>query len=129
MPIILIFHKYGSHSEPHTLLFALILLVVYHYCLSTYHSQREKHILMALNSLHPNKAPGSDGTSTLFYQYFFRHGRFPQGFNDSFVILIPKTTHFSTSNHIRPIALCNTLYKIFSKFLVLWLRPLLQNLI
>lgn len=46
-----------------------------------------------------------------------------------FFVLIPKTTQLSTFNHIRPIALCNTLYKIFSKILVHHLRPLLQNLI
>lgn len=87
-----------------------------------------KEILNVVKSLHPTKAPGSDGLSAVFFQQFwgivgndvtkaiqniFRHGRFPQGFNDSFVVLIPKTADFSSFNQIRPIALCNTVYKIF----------------
>lgn len=69
------------------------------------------------------------GDVCITIQNIFRHGIFPQGLNDSFFVLIPKTTHFTTFNQLRPIALCNTLYKVFSKILVNRLRPLLQNLI
>lgn len=98
----------------------------------------------ALKSLHPTKTLGPDGMPALFFQFFwkivsndiittiqniFRHGIFLQRLNDSFIVFISKTTQFSTFNQIRPIALCNTLYKVFSKILVHWLWPLLQNII
>lgn len=98
----------------------------------------------AVKNLHLIKAPGLDGMSTLFFQHFwemvgddvtftiqniFRHRIFPQGLNDSFIVLISKNPQFTTFNQIRPIALCNTLYKIFSKILVSRLRPMLHGLI
>lgn len=104
----------------------------------------EKEILNTVNNLHPTKASRPNGMPALFFQHFwgtvgkdvttaiqniFRHGCFPQGFNDTFIVLIPKTCHFSTFNHIRPIVLCNTIYKMFLKILVHRICPLLKFLI
>lgn len=110
--------------------------------LSCIHDRRE--IWDSVKSLHLTKAPGPDGMSAIFFQHFwetvgddvtstiqniFKSGIFPKGLNDSFIILIPKTNHLTTFNQIRPIALCNTLYKVLSKILVNHLCPLLHNLV
>lgn len=101
-------------------------------------------ILKTVKSLYPIKAPGPDEMSALFFQHYwdivgndvvttiqniFRRGVFPQVLDDSFIVFILKSIHFTSFNQTRPISLCNTLYKIFSKILVSLLRPLLHGLI
>lgn len=62
-------------------------------------------------------------------QNIFRYGNFPPGMNDAFMVLISKSNQFSSLSHIRPIALCNTLYQIFTKIIVKRLPPLLFHLV
>lgn len=79
-----------------------------------------KEIFEALRSINPTKALGPNGMFAVFFQHFwnivgnddtrtiqniFRHDRFPHGLNDAHMVLIPKLTHFSTFNYIKPIAL------------------------
>ena len=53
----------------------------------------------------------------------------PEELNRTHITLIPKIPGPETLNNYRPISLCNTVYKIVSKILVAWLRPLLGKLI
>lgn len=63
-------------------------------------------------------------SSTCFYS-----GVIPPILNDTFLALVPKMSNPTAMNQIRPINLCNILYKVISKVLVSRLRPLLHQLI
>ena len=100
-----------------------------------------KHIVFEMQSL---KAPGPDGFPPLFYkkywhivgsnvikavQYFFTTGYMLKDINSSLIVLILKIPNPTTTNHFRPISLCNVVYKAISKILVGRIRPLLDQLI
>ncbi len=53
----------------------------------------------------------------------------PVEFNQTLIALIPKRKGPKNLNHFRPISLCNTVYKIVTKILVLRLKPLLSSFI
>ena len=59
----------------------------------------------------------------------FRRHKVPDYLNQTFVALIPKQAGPETVSHYRPISLCNTIYKVISKIIVLRIRPLLPSLI
>lgn len=80
-------------------------------------------------SMHPDKAPVSDGLNPVFFQVFwciveadvvkFYHnfmntGVLPDGVNKSLVCLIPKTKAPQTMGDLRPMSLCNVLVRILS---------------
>ena len=90
------------------------------------------------------KAPGPDGFPVAFYKSFwpivgddvikavtsfFTSGSMPKEINSSLIVLIPKVPNLSSSNHFRPISLCNVIYNIISKILVSRIRPLLPRFI
>lgn len=98
----------------------------------------------ALFSIHPEKAPGPDGFSASFYQTFwdivgeevvhdiqtfFEANVLDPRQNETHVRLIPKITSPRRVADYRPIALCNTHYKIIAKLLTRRLQPLLPSLI
>lgn len=104
----------------------------------------EKEIRIAVFSMHPNKSPGPDGMSPVFFQKFWNiikvdiidtiQGFFHSGFlskaiNETLVTLIPKIDNPLNLAHFRPISLCNVFYKIISKILVNRLKPLLNSCI
>ena len=59
----------------------------------------------------------------------FSYGTMPNHLNETLITLIPKCPRAPTLGSFRPISLCNTIYKVVTKMIVMRLRPLLPNLI
>ncbi|GAU10224.1 hypothetical protein TSUD_421490, partial [Trifolium subterraneum] len=89
-------------------------------------------IQQALFQMHPDKSPGPDGFNPAFYQRFWEQcsddifsaastwlerGYFPTSLNDTNICLIPKCDNHTSMKDLRPISLCNVLYKMISKVL------------
>ena len=87
----------------------------------------EHEIKTAVFSMNPNKAPGNDGMSPLFYQTyweiikndiveavqaFFHSSHMLKSINHTIVSLIPKIPIPTGLMHYRPISLCSVLCKI-----------------
>ncbi|WZZ38588.1 hypothetical protein YC2023_034847 [Brassica napus] len=104
----------------------------------------DSEIREAVNSINGGKAPGPDGFSATFYQsywhivgpdvirdvrsFFISSYLHPQQ-NETHIRLIPKILGPRSVADYRPIALCNTHYKIIAKILTRRLKPLLPFLI
>uniref|UniRef100_M4EYE7 Reverse transcriptase domain-containing protein n=1 Tax=Brassica campestris TaxID=3711 RepID=M4EYE7_BRACM len=101
-------------------------------------------VQQAVFSIHPDKAPGPDGFSADFYRTFWDvigddvyrdiRGFFETSVlsprqNETHIRLIPKGTGAKSVSDFRPIALCNTHYKIIAKILSKRLQPVLHSLI
>ena len=103
-----------------------------------------EEIRTTLSCIHPQKAPGPNGLHaqffqhswgtmsrdiTIFIQTIFITSRVPQDLTIIKLILIPKVPNLETVHQLRPISLCNTLYKLLSKIIVLRLKKFLPDLI
>ena len=95
-------------------------------------------------SLADNKSPGLDGYNAEFFKHywptigpsittaiqrFFESGYLLKEWNATLLVLVPKVTPPQEVNHLRPISLCNVLYKCIAKCLVNRMQRLLPALI
>ncbi|XP_010431573.1 PREDICTED: uncharacterized protein LOC104715904 [Camelina sativa] len=103
-----------------------------------------EEIKKATFSLPRNKAPGPDGYCVEFFTAqwetvgssaieavteFFRSGKMLKQWNATIITLIPKTPNAQRVGEFRPIACCNTLYKIVSKLLANRLKRVIPDLV
>ena len=104
----------------------------------------EAEIKEAVFARNPEKAPGPDGMTSLFYQRcwkvigkdiiktvqdFFASGELDERMNHTNICLIPKTDRPTSMTEFRPSSLCNVSYKIISKVLSSRLKKVLPDLI
>lgn len=104
----------------------------------------KEEVKEALMSMSPVKALGPDGLYALFYQKtqsivgdqvyslvdgFLQTGTLPMGFNDTNLVLIPKTQTLEKTSQFRPINLCNVAYKIVTKVKTSRLKKIMPDLI
>lgn len=90
------------------------------------------------------KAPDPDGYQAIFFKscwhmigdsvwrlvrHTFATGTFDRSISDTLVALILKVGVSFSLRELHPISLCNVLYKIITKVLVLYLRPCLQEIV
>lgn len=98
----------------------------------------------AIFSMHPDKSPGPDGMNpTLFQKFwsivgddvssayldFIQNYEFPSGLNETSVVLIPKKSNPEYVTDLRPMTLCNVIYKIIAKMLANRLKGVLGSVI
>ncbi|GJW90667.1 RNA-directed DNA polymerase, eukaryota, reverse transcriptase zinc-binding domain protein, partial [Tanacetum coccineum] len=91
-----------------------------------------------------NKAPGLDGYSAKFFKYawsviknevcdvvkeFFRTGKMLGEINATLITLVPKSKTPKKLSDYRPIACCNTIYKVISKILTNRIKSALCKLV
>lgn len=89
-------------------------------------------VLVALNQMAPLKSPSPYGFNVRFYQTywqdigdevsnvalkFLHKGIFDDGFIYTYIVLIPNINRPRTTGDLRPISLCNVVYKLVSKSL------------
>ncbi|KAF3782863.1 Transposon TX1 uncharacterized protein [Nymphaea thermarum] len=104
----------------------------------------DSEIKHAVFSSKADSAPGPDGFPAFFYQRywhivgeditkaikgFFQTGRLVKKINRSILVLIPKHQGTCSPQDLRPIALCNSLYKFITKVICIRMRPILTRII
>lgn len=104
----------------------------------------EEEVVVALRSMGKYKAPGPDGYQPVFYQdcweivgesvkrfvlSFFESGVLPPAANDVFIVLLPKVAKPERITQFRPVSLCNVLFKVITKMMVIRLKNVISKLI
>lgn len=103
-----------------------------------------EEVRKAVFSMKSYKAPCPNGFQPLFFKHFWELVRddlwtfvrqaFQHGYSDTciaeiLVVLIPKVDHPTRFKELRPINLCNVIYKVITKVVVQRLRPFLDEII
>ena len=98
----------------------------------------------ALKQIHPKKSSGPDGMPPLFYQHFWsltsecvtktvldflNLGIIPPNFNETHIVLIPKTKNPTKVTQYRSISLCNVISKLTSKVIANRLKCFLPHIV
>ncbi|XP_074324121.1 uncharacterized protein LOC141661039 [Apium graveolens] len=104
----------------------------------------DEEVRQALFHMHLEKSPGPDGMSPAFYQKFWNIVRndiiqlvrnffltcsFDEHLTDTNIVLIPKKKSPGYMTDLRPISLCNVVYKIVSKVLANRLKGVMDKAI
>ena len=104
----------------------------------------QEEVWEALKEMGELKALGADGMPVLFYKKFWSmvgekvkeevlavlNGEdMPEGWNETVIVLIPKISSPEKLKDLRPINLCNVVYKIISKVLPNRLKQVLPEII
>ncbi|MCH87437.1 CNGC5-like protein [Trifolium medium] len=104
----------------------------------------KEELRQALFQMHPDKSSGPDGFNLAFYQHFWNlcnddifavvqewleRDYFPTSLNETNICLIPKCDKPTNMKDLRPISLCNVLYKMVSKLLANRLKSVLDKCI
>lgn len=104
----------------------------------------KEEIQETIFNMHLDKSPGPDGLNPGFYQKnwgeigedlfssatsWLMTSAFPYEPNDTNIVLAPKGDNLETIKDLRPISLCNVLYKTISKVLANRLKPLIGSFI
>ncbi|CAN1332707.1 Putative ribonuclease H protein At1g65750 [Linum perenne] len=91
-----------------------------------------------------DKAPGPDGLNPGFYQHYWPiigeevtkacinwldEGKMPPAIHNTTIILLPKIDKPGTMRDLRPISLCNVLYRVVAKILANRLRRVVPKLV
>ncbi|XP_061352790.1 uncharacterized protein LOC133297639 [Gastrolobium bilobum] len=103
-----------------------------------------EEVKRAFFQMSPLKAPGADGFLAMFYQknwemlkaqifncmqHYLKNPSQIGEINHTLIVLIPKIDRPCLMKQFWPIALCNTIYKGFSKILANRVKPILEELI
>ncbi|KAL9235614.1 hypothetical protein vseg_010359 [Gypsophila vaccaria] len=101
-------------------------------------------VKIALDQMHPNKAPGPDGLNANFFKtYWHIVGGDVSEFvidilngtanishiNKTHIVLIPKTNNAQSMNDFRPISLCNVVYKLVAKVIVNRMKECMDKIV
>ncbi|XP_019185981.1 PREDICTED: uncharacterized protein LOC109180726 [Ipomoea nil] len=104
----------------------------------------QEEVRCSVFQMHPDKSPGPDGLGPGFYQHFWdilggdvtlfcrdfiQTATLPTKANDTFIVLVPKKPNPDSMKDLRPIALCNVLYKIAAKVCANQMKSVLEGLI
>ena len=103
-----------------------------------------EEIEVALNQMHPTKAPGPDGMSAIFFQKYWgivgndvicmvlnvlNSNMSMVEINITNITLMPKIKSPTKMTDFRPISLCNIVYKLISKVLANRLKVIISQII
>lgn len=103
-----------------------------------------EEVRVAVRSMGRFKAPGPDGFQPVFYQDcwevvensvtrfvlgFFETRVLPESTNDALLVLIPKVAKPECITQFRPVSLCNVLFKVITKMMVIRLKNVISKLI
>ncbi|KAG7558925.1 Ribonuclease H-like superfamily [Arabidopsis thaliana x Arabidopsis arenosa] len=104
----------------------------------------EFEVVAAVKSMGKFKAPGPDGYQPVFYQKcwdtvgslvirfvleFFESGILPQAANDALIVLLAKVAKPERITQYRPVSLCNVLFKVITKMMVIRMKSVISKLI
>lgn len=103
-----------------------------------------EEVKLTVFAMHADKSPGLDGLNPGFFQaywqiigadvvkccqHFVSTGELPEGINQTVVCFIPTVKNPQKMTELRPISLCNVLFRILSKVMANRLKICLPNII